>query len=246
MKHLVISDIHGRPLEELEDIFGEVDSLICLADFDHPRNIEEFMDLQENFEKEDKEVIIVPGNHDHAIFYKFPIWSGTLHSNGWDINGLHHELHTNYPRAKEFMKGLLEEDNEERKTHGVETQLFGLPSYIVHAGLSGSLDSCRGCPETWQDLWFRIEYIHNYGDNFEAMDKKDYALLIRGHDHCRAYSYQDEQGKTESVFLSKGGTFDLADGKKHVINPGPWFNGNYLIIDEDARKLEFKNAGEWE
>lgn len=244
MKRAVITDIHGRPLTELEDVFSEVDSLICLGDFDHPGNIEEFMDFRERLVGQGREVIIVPGNHDHAIFYNIPIHSGTLRSNGWNVEDLHHKLHLNYPRAKEFMQGLLEDDDGEYASHGVETELFDKPSYIVHGGLAGDMSCFNRCPEGWQDLWFRILWSYNPSENFEKMEEQGYDLLVRGHDHERAYNYQSSSGKSENVLVAKGGKFDLV-GERQIINPGAWFSGKYLVLDEEERTLDFRDVGEW-
>lgn len=245
MKRAVITDIHGRPLTELEDVFSEVDSLICLADFDHPANIGEFMDLQNRLVGEGKEVKIVPGNHDHAIFYNVPIHSGTLMSNGWGVEMLHHELNENYPRAKKFMQGLLENEDGEYSTHGVEMELFGKPSYVVHGGLAGDMSCFNRCPQEWQDLWFRILWSYNSSENFGKMEELGYDILVRGHDHQRAYNYQDVDGKSDGIFVTEGGKFDLV-GERQIINPGAWFSGKYLVMDEEERTLDFRDSGEWE
>jgi predicted phosphodiesterase len=241
MRHLVISDLHGRAVSELDQIIeGEgIGSLICLGDFDQVKVIRSVIDLEDRFREEGKQTLVVPGNHDSAVLDNLPIHSGTLHQQGKDIWGLHQELKQD-PVALNYLSRLLGEE-----TNGKEIILGkDCPTYVVHGGLGGSLASHPRCPEKWQDLWFRIDYGgFDYPSNFVKMGELGYKILLRGHDHHRMYGFEVEEGKSGSVPVSKGGKFGLVESDKHVITSGAWFEGDYLIIDDSDNKLtlDFRN-----
>ena len=240
MKHLVISDLHGRTVDGLQEVVdGEgINSLIGLGDFDQVRAIRSFMDLEEKFREEGKQTAVVPGNHDHAVSHNFPINSGTLMQQGKSIPGLHYELNQD-PIAQNYISNLLG-----RERNGVEVS-FGedYPGYVVHGGLDGSLMSYYRCPEEWQDLWFRIDYNWDYPKNFKKMEEQGYKILVRGHDHHRMYGFEVEEGKSDSLSVGEGGKFELAESDKHVITSGAWFNGEYLIIDDSEERITLDFRG---
>jgi len=150
------------------------------------------------------------------------------------------ELH-NDSEAKEYISYLL------NKNHGVETKFGNHPSYVVHGGLAGNLMSYFRCPVEIEDLWFRIDYgIWDYPKNFMKMKENGYNILLRGHDHHRMYGYEVSGNNSISEFVTNGGKVELKDSKRHVINPGAWFNGDYLIIDDSSDKLvlDYKNIND--
>ena len=241
MKYLVFGDIHGKRSGELEGIINaeKIDSLICLGDFDQVKAIRSFMDLEKKFIKEEKPIIVVPGNHDYAVFHNDHIHSRTLEKQGKSISELHSELQED-SIAKEYIFNLIN-----RKSNGIETKIgLNHSTYVVHGGLDGNSFSYLDCPKNIEDLWFRVNWGQvDYPKNFKKMEEKGYDILIRGHDHQRMYGFEVESGYLESLFVTEGGKFELVDSKRHVINPGAWFEGDYLIIDDSEKNitLDYKN-----
>ncbi len=241
MKYLVFGDIHGKTVDELEEIINEekIDSLICLGDFDQVKSIRGFIDLEKKFIEEEKPLIVVPGNHDYAVFHNEHIYSETLDKQEKSISKLHSELQKD-KIAKEYLSNLVN-----RGSNGMETRM-GLDhsTYVVHGGLDGSLFSYRDCPKNIEDLWFRIDWgERDYPKNFKKMAEKGYNILIRGHDHHRTYGFETNDGQIDGIFVTNGGKFELTDSKRHIINPGAWFLGDYLIIDDSKKNitLDYKN-----
>lgn len=232
MRHLVIGDLHGRTVDELEGIVDSegIDSFICLGDFDQVRVIRSVMDLEDRFNSEGKQTVIVPGNHDCSIFYNEAINSGTLHKQGKNVNGLHRELKRD-KLAHDYIKKLISGDS-----HGVKIELGERQAYVVHGGLAGDLSSYRYCPEKWKDLWFRLEWECNYKDNFDKMDEFGYDILIRGHDHFRNCAARDENGKLDRISVYDDKIHEL-NHENHIIMPGAWFDGDFLIIGDSLKKL---------
>ncbi|MBT4334418.1 hypothetical protein HOD61_01225 [archaeon] len=242
MRHLVFGDMHGKRINELESVIDseKIDSFICLGDFDQVNVIKDVIDLEKRFNADGKSSIIVPGNHDYAIFHNKDLYSGTLDMQDKTVFDLYSELHHN-SEAKEYISYLL------NKTHGVETNIGNNSTYVVHGGLDGSLMSYFRCPEEIEDLWFRIDYGDmDYPKNFSRMKENGYNLLLRGHDHHRLYGYEVSGNTSFSEFVTKGGKFELKDSERHVVNPGAWFNGDYLIIDDSENNvsLDYKNIND--
>ena len=183
MKYLVFGDIHGKRSGELEGIINaeKIDSLICLGDFDQVKAIRSFMDLEKKFIKEEKPIIVVPGNHDYAVFHNDHIHSRTLEKQGKSISELHSELQED-SIAKEYIFNLIN-----RKSNGIETKIgLNHSTYVVHGGLDGNSFSYLDCPKNIEDLWFRVNWGQvDYPKNFKKMEEKGYDILIRGHDHQR-------------------------------------------------------------
>jgi len=243
MRYLVFGDMHGNEVNELESLVDSegIDSFICLGDFDQIKVIHSVMDLEQKFDEEGKSSIIVPGNHDYSVFYNDIIYSSTLNKQDKDIQDLHSELQEDY-EARNYLFKLLT-----KKCHGVETKIGEYSTYVVHGGLDGSLMSYFRCPDEIEDLWFRIDYgDRDYPKNFKKMEEKGYGILLRGHDHHRMYGFEADGGYSEGLFVTEGGKFELVDSKRHMITPGAWVEGDYLIIDDSDSKLllDFRNVNE--
>jgi hypothetical protein len=162
-----------------------------------------------------------------------------LEKQGKSISELHSELQED-SIAKEYIFNLIN-----RKSNGIETKIgLNHSTYVVHGGLDGNSFSYLDCPKNIEDLWFRVNWGQvDYPKNFKKMEEKGYDILIRGHDHQRMYGFEVESGYSESLFVTEGGKFELVDSKRHVINPGAWFEGDYLIIDDSEKNitLDYKN-----
>ena len=257
MRYGLIGDVHGTDLSELEMKFDEeeIDALVCLGDFDQPKTIHQFMDLERKYKEEGKQVIVVPGNHDHAILTNLSITSGTLKSQGYESSELHKMLMGD-DEARGYVERLLARRKSKATLHGVGTYLdrekFGnlYKMLVVHGGLSGSLFSYSECLDEIKDLWIRLSDGETgepmYKGNFSAMNERGYTIMIRGHDHESLYLCQDSSGEIEEIFPIGHGSrakFTLSKDETHVINPGALVYGNYAVIDTSEEKpvLEFRN-----
>lgn len=222
MRYLVVTDIHGKLLEKLNPVIDDgIDSLICLGDFDQVRSIRSFMDLQARLEQEGKQVITVPGNHDYAVAFCQDISSGTLRAQKKEIYQLHEELNSD-ELALRFIFDLF------GKTNGKELRLNkDFNAYVVHGGLNGDMYSFPECPDKIRDLWYRLENEYHHRINFRAMEEKGYNVMIRGHDHERScVSFFDGIVKNIHQRLVV-----LNPEILYTLNPGAWYNSNYLVID---------------
>nr|MBA4404826.1 hypothetical protein [Nanoarchaeum sp.] len=236
MRYLVVSDIHGKLLEKLNPIVDDgIDSLICLGDFDQVRSIRSFMDLQARLEQDGKQVIVVPGNHDYEIYKRGKIKSPELKKQRKTSLQLHKELFRD-ELASNYIRDLLD------RPHHYQDLLLGgdYSTIIVHGGLRGSLISYLSCPKKAKDLWYRLEKDYYHRTNFKAMEEKGYNIMIRGHDHMKScVSFSD--GKVKPI---RERPVTLEPGKLYTINPGSWFNRNYLVIDcsDEQPVVEFRKV----
>ena len=108
MKYALVGDFHGSDLRDLEVSLGYVnpDVLISTSDFDQTKTIHQFMDLEKRYKANGKQVIKVPGNHDHAILTDMDIISGTIERQGKDSHQLHLELNNDLV-AKRYIDDLV-------------------------------------------------------------------------------------------------------------------------------------------
>lgn len=264
MKYLIIGDIHGRDLSDIEQVLNseKIDVLICTGDFDQAKTIRQFIELEKRLKSEDKEVIIVPGNHDEAILNNHEIYSGTIQKQGKTFQQLHTELIKD-KIAYEYIKKLVNSKHEGFTTHRVRIFLDQLKygkSYqtlVIHGAYKGDLSSNPYCDENNRDLWTRLTSYNDYKENFEVMSKKKrmnnltmihddsfekvsgqnsdgYNIIIRGHDHTPLYVYND---KIKGIIANQpkfNEKYQLLKERKHAINPGAYFDGYYVIINTNS------------
>jgi len=243
MNYVIIGDLHGTDLSSFEMVLyrENPDVLICLGDFDQTKTIHQFMGLEKRLLSSGIKVIKVPGNHDHAIFYNLPIYSGTLQKQGKTSGELHLELMAD-PIAKGYIENLVNSGfsgcTKNRVRIFLDKEKFGeeYPTIIVHGGLDGNLRSYPGCPERIADLWYRLECEEDYRKNFDAMGEKGYKVMIRGHDHEPAYVYYDPN-KGIVLYRPKndGDSYRLFKHRQHTINPGALFDGWFALINTNVQ-----------
>jgi predicted phosphodiesterase len=236
MRYGIVGDVHGMELNELDEAltFENPDVLICTGDFDRTRAVRQFMGLEEKFLMAGKKVIKVPGNHDHAILNNIGINSGTLRRQGKTSEELHAELMKD-PVALKYIKDLVESEDPRYTNNRVRISLDGSEDFrtvIMHGAYDGYLP--EGYPEGTADLWTRLRTEEDYGKNFEAMDKKGYKVMIRGHDHKASYVYDDSvKGIVAYTPKGDGAAFRLLGHRKHVINSGALSDGFFAMIDTE-------------
>lgn len=242
MKYAIIGDIHGEELGDLEKALKHQnpDLLICTADFDQTRSIHQFIDLEKKYQKAGKIVIVVPGNHDHAILNNLGISSGTIRSQGKTSQGLHDEL-INDPIALKYINELVNSKDPRYTTNRQRIFLdevkFGkeFQTIIIHGAYDGDLSSSPSCPEEIRDLWMRLRTEDDHKKNFKVMDEKGYKVMIRGHDHEAIYTYRDHvKGIVSYTPKENGSRYRLFKHRKHTINPGALFDGLFATIDTEV------------
>lgn len=249
MKYILFGDIHGRDLSDLENILDslEPDGLICTCDFDQVSIIHQFMELEKKYLNKNKFVVKVIGNHDFSILYNDPINSSALKKQKKDISELHYEL-LNNKRAYSYIHDLLYSSSKNLTTFEklyLDKDRFAstFSTLVVHAGLDGNLLSYPNCPDNIKHLWYRIESLEDYKKNFDKMSSfysnGNIKILIRGHDHEPEYAFRELDGSI-SIFSPSPNidSYVLQKDRMHIINPGPFFMGNYAIIDTDFENLE--------
>jgi len=236
MKYVLIGDLHGTELGDLEMAlsFEDIDVLVCTGDFDQVKTIRQFMDLEEKYQRAGKKVIKVPGNHDHAILNNLGITSGTLNKQGKTSSELHNELISN-SIAHKYIEKLVNPRNNEAEFFLDESR-YGkeFKTIVMHGAYDGDLSGYFNCPEDIKNLWFRLETEEDYAKNFDIMNKenKNYKIMIRRHNHNADYVYNDSENGIISHTPENGGeVYRLLKNRQYIINPGALFNGFFAIID---------------
>ncbi len=239
MRYAIWGDMHGKDLGSLDQALEDIDPdvLICLGDFDQVKVIQQFMDLQKKYQSIGKEVIVVPGNHDHAILVNLDIYSGTITAQGKSSQQLHDEL-MDSPLEDKFLEKLVfnsESSNSEhlKRTFALDPEKFDsrYPTIVVHGALAGNSSSYLFCPKNFKPLWFRLRSKSNLKANFAAMKNKNFKVMIRGHDHQHLYVYDDPQKGIVTYEPRLDSEYRLFQHRSHVINPGAYFDGYFAHID---------------
>ena len=238
MKYVIIGDLHGADLSKLEVVLRKSppDVLICTGDFDQTKTIHQYMELVSKFLNAGKEVITVPGNHDHAIYTNLDIYSGTLRKQGKTSQELHNELMRD-DVAKNFINQLLYSIDKRYTNHRVRIHLdeekykHTYQTMITHGGYEGDLSSYPDCPRKIKNLWVRLHTKEDHRKNFEVMARKGYNVMIRGHDHEASYVFQDPSlGIVMDVPYQNHTAFPLSIHRRHTITPGALADGLYATI----------------
>jgi len=240
MKYAIFGDIHGNELKELEQAlrFENPDTLICTGDFDQVRSIRSYMELEQDYRNQGKQVITVPGNHDHSILNNLPIYSGTIAKQGKDCYKLHEELKED-KKAHDYLDNLVNSRipgyTNNKFRINLDKNLENYRSIIIHGAYDGDLMSNPYCEENEKDLWTRLLNPINHKSNFNKMDQKGYQVMIRGHDHNPEYTYNDEKKGIVSYSPSEG-FFRLFPQRQHTITHGALFDGYFATLDTDLEK----------
>jgi len=238
MKYAIFGDFHGTELGDLESAlsFENPDLLICTGDFDRTKTIHQFKDLEEKYQKVGKQVVKIPGNHDHAALTGLVINSEAMRMQGKNSYTLHQEL-MNDSVAKQYIDELVNSRDPGCTNNKVKIFLDedkfgkGYPTIVIHGAYDGDLSSFPDCPENIRDLWMRLETKNDHRKNFDVMNQKGYKVMIRGHDHGAVYVYNDpNKGIVTHIPKGEGSAYRLFKHRKHTINPGALFEGLFATI----------------
>ncbi len=215
MKIAVLTDIHGRSLDDFLNEISDVDKIYCLGDFDFVSTIHEVMDLRKDFDVE-----VVPGNHEHAIYKGVRITSGTMREQGVTASELHTDL-MNDERAKEFVEDLLQH-------HKLEVEVSDFSTVVMHAALNGNLWSMPDAKGKVRELWYRLLSKEDHVKNFEVMKEQGFELMIRGHDaHNEFAVYKDGE-----VEIKRGSKHELKSGRLQTVTVGDYYEGYYAVVED--------------
>lgn len=241
MKYLIFSDMHGSDLTRLDNRIEteNPDYLICLGDFDQTKTIHQFMGIRKKQIERGKHVVMVPGNHDHAILNGLHITSGTFERQGKMFFDLYEELRAD-KEAWTFINNLVNSPETLYTNNRVRIYLdkpkFGeeYQTMVIHGAYDGDIHSFPDCPQELRDLWLRLSSEEDFRKNFDMMEKKGYKVMIRGHDHEPLYTYKDPQKGIVSYEPKGGDMYRMFKHRRHVINPGALYDDNFAVIDTDG------------
>lgn len=262
MKYAVIGDIHGQPLDnfikeirEFDPVLernpiprvrekgflpeiesADLDYIICTGDFDLAESVRQYRNLKNTLEE--VEFIEVPGNHDEALLNYTPISSGTMRELGKGFEELYNELREEENEGDlDFLQQLMHNSGSELSNHSLETEIGGLNTLVVHAGLSGDLSSNSSCPREKRDLWYRLYGEKEYMENFERMSEKGVELMIRGHDHSPELGFYSDGALTVNQ-PEPGQSFELEEGSLYTLTHGAWYDGWYATLETGGETTE--------
>lgn len=239
MKLVIVSDIHGATFEPLEELVLKIekpDVVIVLGDFDQTRSIQSLIDLSKRYK-----VMVIPGNHDHAVFYGEPIYSRNMQRQGKDYRQLHSELMAD-PVSKDFLEKLLQPESAmQRIWLDQEKYVDTYPTLLVHAGLAGNLRSYPDCPQDQRHLWYRLTSEGNYEDNFLAMKSQRSKVMVRGHDATSVCSVRYFSNGDPTIRRPTNKMVRILPDKDilYTITVGDYIDGNYAVIDTRRNGEEY-------
>ena len=227
MKTFIASDFHGRSPKNLVDTLysnGKIDNAIFLGDYDEPFVLKDILELEIN-------KIVLVGNHDYDFAHGNEVYSPSLHHSQEK-----YLLLWGNSNEGDYIREAAK--NVEGTRNGLRVVRKSGKNRIayVHGGIIN--DYSGGLPlEVWSRLVDTNEGFSQekkVAFTFKEMERSNYNILFRGHDHFSGIFSSDNYGKVES---SWGGVLDT--NKRHIVNIGPFVGGNYALFDEKNEKLEF-------
>lgn len=189
MRTIVISDIHGH-LKELQSLLHQVlysphkDKLILLGDYmDRGRENKRTIAFIKKLQKENKNVILLKGNHDdsfvsavNGLYEKEDLYTWAIYNGGYSTL-LDYADYRDYSSLEDYIKYI-------RENHYDDVEfLSNLPLYYeddkhiyVHAGINPVLRDWKNSLEN-EFLFIRDRFIYN---DLRDVNK----IVIFGHTPC--------------------------------------------------------------
>ena len=238
MRTLIFTDLHSiSPLFLLERAKARgVDRFVSLGDLDRPYILAQLRNFP-------MEKILVMGNHDERLASGQMVSSEDLDSNPQEYI----ELWKSNPEQAKFVlessKIGIKRPGRKRGIRVVERNLDGKLCY-VHGAL---IDDYERLNNHHPFLWGRIleePPEENARLNFGEMDKLDYWILFRGHDHRRkVFSTAIGKGKHLTIVKeedpNKENELTLLPERRYIVSVGRLDNGSYALYDDKTRVLKF-------
>lgn len=266
MKHLIITDLHGRNpkgLIEQKKNFEGIERVICLGDVECPDITKYLLDLGKDF------VTLVPGNHDFPYMVdcckledglevdksKKPDYLNCSVEEYWKAV----EEWKNEDILKNYARTIVGDSNENADDKNSERfqrdfEVSDKRVVCVHASLFDEVDQ-YGRPD---QLWARLYEPYGEGHNphnisriFYMMKEpqEDIWMVLRGHDvEMQLYSI-DRKSPTNSdydtpqLFRDAKTKVKLSSDKCYIASLGGYLHGQYGIFDDTELNLEFHNPG---
>ena len=229
-----IGDYHGESINPFleEEQPSLEDEILSTGDFDRTSIIHELLSIKNN--PESASVTDVIGNHDHALLEKISLNSSTIKSQDLRFQEMVEELHSD-SEAKKYIDNLSTSQFK-------EFQVGPLDGVLVHGGLAGYLQN-PDIPDEVKPFWYRLWYEEDFQENLGIMAENDYDIMVRGHDHWTEHAFRAKCSNEEiSYHLPEAGdSYNLEEDFRHIITHGPWYEGNYIKLDEETLELSFKS-----
>lgn len=232
MKSLIITDMHGKdPIGLVEyHVAKGVERLVCLGDYDIPQVLEKIRKL--NMPK-----ILLVGNHDyHHVTYR-DIKSKLMRLSREEYE----DLWDDYPAEKDFIKEAIAKNTQDAGI--IVTGKAGKRNLVyVHASLLDWDAEETGLPH----IWGRFVDESKIVENFRAMQKQNYDIMFKGHDHVsRVLTRAKTDTQENPVVLERGVSFEpnpkvlLGINSLHIVSVGAFYQGEYAIFDDKKAEVTF-------
>lgn len=226
MNIVALSDSHTRPLEELIRRV-EFDLLLVLGDFDSVEQMLEIMELQQRY---NERMIVVPGNHEQAVYKgKVISFDGTisLFMNKIILDVFRQKLEKD-PAVKAFLENLMYQHSHEMT---LDSTRFGniFNTLVIHGALDGNPGSYHTDePELGaMELWYRLRSRGDHEKNFARMRERGLNVMIRGHDRMPEFAQQ----KNGDIVITNPAEALLDPRALQTITVGSYAHGHYVLIN---------------
>ncbi len=243
MKYFIVGDMHGSSIKILDEIITALNPEVIAntGDYDSPETLKEFFTLKEKYEKQGKKVIVVPGNHDHAIYNNFEIH--ITNDTMQPIQELHYAFQKD-TLAQKYLESLIHGPIQAAFYLAQEEYRTQYPTVVLHGAYRGNLSSYPKCPTPLKPLWRRLEKKQDHEENFAEMRKMKYRIMIRGHDHEPEFATQTTgyiTGKftTNTRIMTprlNNDALTIYPDQYTVITPGAFEQGCFAIIETTKKK----------
>lgn len=243
MKYLLFGDIHGKPLDGIESIISleDPDHLICTGDFDLTDTIHEMRSLEQMCTYLKKPMIVLPGNHEHAILNGYFIRSDATEHLEYSDEDLFNKVKEDQV-AFHYIKNLFGRKVKNLTAANIflDIMKYGgtYNTIVIHGALDGE---DMECPDDVKDVWQSLYTESDHKLNFKKMKELGHTLMFRGHDHKPSYA---RMSKDDILFLESPaeGKYNLEKECLHTITPGAYCDGFYALIysGEDISIVDYR------
>jgi predicted phosphodiesterase len=228
MRTLFLSDFHfSDPIPFIKRKIDEgITKLVCLGDYDNPKILEDILNL-------DIEKIITIGNHDYN-FVKGNLFYSPLLKHPFEYYA---KLWEDSGSVRDFVLKASEKTRKNTEKDGLLV-VESLNEKKV-ACCHGSLVSYDSIPLIYGRMKRPLE-IGVVRDNFREMQKNDFWILFRGHDHSsEALSLELDVHPYMTELTEEKTPLHLDAGKRYIISIGGFYQGLYATLDNESLLFNF-------
>ena len=178
--------------------------------------------------------LMLVGNHDyHFVRDDTEISSPNLSMSFGDYV----KLWDNHPIASEFINDALNIRNGKKKGLKVVERIAGEKVAYVHGSLKDDSSFPLPC-EIWGRIFDNFYPEKEAVNNFEKMNKHDYWLLFRGHDHVKAV-FGAKRNSEEAYKIGFDSKVFLKKEERYIISVPSFKERGYAIFDDENLEVEF-------